>query len=115
MNGPGVPSFAEAPAKSARCEPRLWSPSHFNILPATATSPWAAALRLSRLSHKCEPCGRATWMRAFSARLVGEPVFSSARIDVAADRVAHPERPGLGVAGEDRRARRVRASAPLSL
>src|SRR6476620_10683540 len=69
MNGPGVPSFAEAPAKSARCEPRLWSPSHFNILPATATSPWAAALRLSRMSHKCEPCGRATWMRAFSARL----------------------------------------------
>ena len=33
------------------------------------------------------------------ARILGEPVFSSARIDVAADRVAHPERPGLGVAG----------------
>ena len=49
------------------------------------------------------------------ARILGEPVFSSARIDVAADRVAHPERPGLGVAGEDRRARRVRASSPLSL
>ena len=31
------------------------------------------------------------------ARILGEPVFSSARIDVAADRVAHPERPGLGV------------------
>jgi hypothetical protein len=33
------------------------------------------------------------------ARILGEPVFAAPGIDVAADRVAHAERPGFRIAG----------------